>query len=71
MTSNFTTEVVLSPFLRMRTKSGQYGSEPGFDFSGVGVEDNPPTGDLKFLSGGAAPPPPPPVPIQQARPNVQ
>jgi len=27
--SNFTPEVVLSPFLRMRTKSGQYSSKPG------------------------------------------
>ena len=27
--SNFTPEVVLWPFLRMRTKSGQNGSKPG------------------------------------------
>ena len=29
MESNFTPEVVLWPFLRMRTKSGQNGSKPG------------------------------------------
>jgi len=43
--SNFTPEVVLWPFLRMRTKSGQYGSNP----AKTQVVYEPGRGELNFV----------------------